>query len=439
MSDRKLIVLSFGLLLVALSGCSDRADRLRLIEPRLPIDKAIAREFANLLDEESSVSVTLVPSIDSHQSGIEALIADRADIALVSNNEPFTKEISSVMPMYASVLHILVDHTLLPGNATGNRAPGDEKQLVELFTSGKVYAGPEGSPSRVMLTNFALENGASADALQFMDQVSADSSCPKIFVIFSPILRDLKSRLSLCGDGTSYKMISLGEPESLGQGSTAESSTLLNPSLRIFVIPARLYGTDITPEATVALAVDKMLVARNDVSDATIYNLISEVLRLRPALAATEPTLFQGLDGEFDSSDSTFVLHPGSQAYIERNEPNVYERYSGVAEVVVTIIFALFSGFIAAVRIYNIRRKNRIDTFYAQAIDLRTGITHDSSSQQRIEVISKLRVLEKHAFQLLVDEKLAADESFRIFITLINDIIRELKEPSAPDWAVSDT
>lgn len=439
MNDRKLNVVIWGLLLVALTGCSDRADKLRLIEPRLDIDKTIAQEFANLLDEESSVSVTLVPSINSHQSGIDALIADRADIALVSNNEPFTKEISTVMPMYASVLHILVDQSLLTGSLEQGRAPDDEERLVELFTSGEVFAGPEGSPSRVMLTNFAIANGADAGSLQFMEVSSADRPCPRIFVLFSPILRDLKSRLNQCGDGTAYRMISLGEPDSLGQGSTAESTTLLNPRLRIFVVPARLYGADITPEATVALAVDKLLVARNDVSDATIYNLISEVIRLRPALAATEPTLFQGLDKEFDSSDSTFVLHPGSQAYIERNEPNVYERYSGVAEVVVTIFFALFSGFIAAVRIYGIRRKNRIDTFYAEAIELRTSINHDSSDSERTDVISRLRVLEMRAFKLLVDEKLAADESFRIFITLINDIIRELKEPAPPDWAISDT
>ena len=213
----------------------------------------------------------------------------------------------------------------------------------------------------------------------------------------------------------------------------------MNRSLRLFIIPARLYGTDITPDASVTLAVDKLLVARSDVSDAAVYNLISEVIRLRPALAAKEPTLFHGLgDDDFRSSDSTFVLHPGAQAYIERNEPSVYERYSGIAEVAVTILIALLSGFIAAVRIYNIRRKNRIDVFYADAIQLRNTVSDASTVEVRNQAISKLRVLETRAFQMLVDEKLAADESFRIFITLINDIVRELKEPSAPDWSVTN-
>jgi hypothetical protein len=53
---------------------------------------------------------------------------------------------------------------------------------------------------------------------------------------------------------------------------------------------------------------------------------------------------------------------------------------------------------------------------------------------QRRDAISRLRALQTEAFEMLVDEKLAADESFRIFITLSNDIIKELNVPSAPDW-----
>jgi hypothetical protein len=34
--------------------------------------------------------------------------------------------------------------------------------------------------------------------------------------------------------------------------------------------------------------------------------------------------------------------------------------------------------------------------------------------------------MQDKAFELLVDEKLAADESFRIFVTLSNDVLQEL-------------
>jgi len=184
----------------------------------------------------------------------------------------------------------------------------------------------------------------------------------------------------------------------------------------------------------VTLAVDKMLVARRDVPATVIYDLIGEILRLQPALAASNPLLFHALDDDFDSTDSTFILHPGSLAYTRRDEPSVYERYSGIAEVAVTMFFALLSGVFAGVRIYNIRRKNRIDKFYSAAIALRQTIHESTPMDERRDAISRLRALQTEAFEMLVDEKLAADESFRIFITLSNDIIKELNVPSSPDW-----
>ena len=179
-----------------------------------------------------------------------------------------------------------------------------------------------------------------------------------------------------------------------------------------------------------------MLVARRDVSAAAIYDLISEIVRLQPLLAERDPILFHQLNGNFDARSSTFVLHPGARNFVDRDEPSVYERYSGVAEVAVTVFIALFTGGIAAARIYNIRRKNRIDTFYAEAIRLRKSVNDDTPFATRQDVITEVRTLQTNAFELLVSEKLAADESFRIFLTLSNEIISELREASAPDWSV---
>jgi hypothetical protein len=44
--------------------------------------------------------------------------------------------------------------------------------------------------------------------------------------------------------------------------------------------------------------------------------------------------------------------------------------------------------------------------------------------------VAKVRELQNRAFDMLVNEKVAADESFRIFITLSNDIIADLGKVS---------
>jgi hypothetical protein len=220
-------------------------------------------------------------------------------------------------------------------------------------------------------------------------------------------------------------LISMGPPDSVGKGSIVDAATLLNPYLRPFIIPAGTYG-DATPEPILTLAVDKMLVARRGLDRSVVYDLVNELVRLRPALSAQKPGLFQNLTGDFDASASTFVLHPGAQAYLQRSAPSVYERYSGIAEVAVTIMIGIVSAVFAGLRIFRMRRKNRIDTFYSQTIRLRNSVSSDTNDEERRNVAAKVRDLQNTAFDMLVDEKLAADESFRIFITLSNDVLEQL-------------
>jgi len=175
------------------------------------------------------------------------------------------------------------------------------------------------------------------------------------------------------------------------------------------------------------MAVDKILVARSDVDPSLIYDLIGEVLRLRPAISADHPALFGKLQDDFDISQSTFVLHKGTQAFLRRLEPSVYERYSGAAEVAITLLIAVTSASLAGVRIFRRRRKNRIDEFYAAVLRIRDSINDKSDSAEREAAAMELKKLQDSAFEKLIDEKLDADESFRIFITLSDDVLKTLQ------------
>ena len=256
--------------------------------------------------------------------------------------------------------------------------------------------------------------------------ISAESEIPDVVVVFAPIspqrVADFPSTLVLS---------SIGTPADIGTGGIIDASVLLNPHFRPFVIPVGTYG-DATPEPIVTVAVDKILVARSDLDASAVYDLINDILRLRPALAARRPGLFQQLSEDFDASRSRFVLHAGTQAYLQRDAPTVYERYSGVAEVAVTVVIALFSATLAAYRIFQRRRKNRIDRFYSAAIEIRDSISADSGAAEREDAIRKIRALQNDAFDQLVHEKLAADESFRIFITLSHDVLRQLGAEGKP-------
>jgi hypothetical protein len=220
-------------------------------------------------------------------------------------------------------------------------------------------------------------------------------------------------------------MFSLGTPADIGAGTSIDRATLLNPRLRAFVIPAGTYDA-LTPEPVVTLAVDNLLVARRDLPAALVYDLYAEIVRLRPALFGDRPELYQPLDDDLADANWAFSMHPGTLDYLRQDEPTFVERYSGVAEVLVTLVIGVISGGYALLRIYRIRRKNRIDRFYVEVIRVRDSVRPDASETEREAAIAEIRELQDRAFGMLVEERLAADESFRIFIELTNNSIERL-------------
>ena len=390
-----------------LVACEPAPKELRLITPKSQVSREIATDFASLLGDESGVNITLVPAPEDDKTVLESLASGDGDLAIITDIMPFRADVATVMPLYPTVLHVI--HR--KGRAAGN--------TVELLSGATVYAGPPGSSSRVVLEQVSIRNGLSGDSFTYVDSVEPELR-PDVIVVFAPIspgrIRDLAD----------YELFSMGKPEDVGTGAAIDSVTLLQPQFEAFVIPAGTYG-ELTPEPILTVSVNQLLVARRDLDAATAYDLVDDLVGLRPALAALRPGLFRDISDEFDPSSSTYIVHPGVLDYIQRDAPSVYERYSGIAEVAVTLLVGVISAGFAGMRIYHMRRKNLIDTFYSAVIEIKKSIDETTTTQQREDRADNIRALQLEAFDLLVDEKLAADESFRIFITLSNDVLRQLE------------
>lgn len=399
--------------LFMLSACDSGPHELRLVTPALSVDREIVEDMSALFDGDSSVHIALTDSPLAGEAALEAIASGDADIALVSNNLPFRNDIATIMPLYPTVLHIAQR-----GRSTAPAGP-------EMLRDATIFAGPDGSASRLVFERIVNRIGLTENDYRYVTDLEGGSSGledgPDVVILFAPISPQRVARL----DG--FVLSSIGDPNEIGSGGVIDAAVLLNPHLRPFVIPVGTYG-DVTPRPIVTVAVDKILVARHDLDTTVVYDLISEILRHRPALAAKRPGLFRQLSDDFDTSQSTFIVHAGTQSYLQRSAPTIYERYSGVAEVAVTVIVAIGSALIAAVRIFRMRRKNRIDKFYTKTIALRRSVNESTGPEELQNVIDEVRDLQSDAFDLLVDEKLAADESFRIFITLSNDVLQQLGE-----------
>jgi TRAP-type uncharacterized transport system substrate-binding protein len=392
------------LLLALVAGCEESKDDLLMVRPGQPLDEEIAEDIVELFVSDSDFKITLTDDRQSDELALDTLTAGEADIALVSNNMPYRTGIATLMPMYPTVLHV------------GYFGEREFANATELIRGANVYAGPTGSASRKIFERFTSRMNLVPGDFSYVENM--DES-PDVFVVFGPISPD---RLEDIHD---VRLVNTGSPEDIGTGSSIDAVTLMNPQLKPFVIPVGTYG-EATPTPILTVAVDMMLVARSGLSESVVYDLVRDLNRLRPALASLRPGLFERLADDFNTRNSTFVLHPGLVAYLDRNEPSIYERYSGIAEVVVTVLVALVSAGFAGVRIYHMRRKNRIDTFYTDVIAIRNSLDQSSSSEDRAAAAQKIRDLQNTAFEMLVDEKLSADESFRIFISLSNDALRDL-------------
>jgi len=399
---------SLGAMLL-LSACSREPIALTLVTPIAAIDREIVTDLAELFGSGSTIDLSLTAERLPGEGALDAVLSGDADIALVSNVLPYRDGIATIIPLFPAVLHV---------GFTGDR---DVTDVASLLRGSRVFAGEEGSASRMLFEKSVERFDVPRNAYTYVERPGPEVPID-VFVVFAPISAD---RLNEIQRQVKIRLYSNGSPDSIGRGSPIDATTLLNPYLRPFVIPVGTYG-EATPEPILTVAVDQMLVARRDLSETAVYEFISELLRLRPALAARRPGLFHDLSGDFDASRSTFVLHAGAQAYLERSEPTLLERYSGIAEVAVTLLIALISASLGAMRIYKVRRKNRIDAYYSKVLAVRTEAEQLPAGADRSALVSRIKGLQDSAFEELVNEKLAANESFRIFITLSNDVLRQL-------------
>ena len=396
-------------IVAGLAACESSRDRLVMVSPASDIDLQISTELQSLLSRKSDFRIGMTENRMSGEEALDALVAGRADIALVSNLQPYRDGVATVMPLYPTVLHIAYRKGL------------DASDPIGMLRGADVYAGAEGSASRIIFESITASSGLKDGDFRFTDgRFNAENQLVDVAVAFAPITPGIEDEFA------GYEFLTLGSPDDIGTGSTADAAALINPRLRPFVIPVGTYG-DATPRPILTMAVDKMLIARSDVDPSLIYDLIGEILRLRPALSADHPALFDKLRDDYDIGHSTFVLHKGAQNFLRRMQPSVYERYSGMADVFITILIATISAGVAGVRIWKRRRKNRIDEYYAEAIRIRDTINDSSNDDDKRAAAEELLALQDDAFRQLIGEKLDADESFRIFITLSDDILATLK------------
>ena len=392
---------------LVLAGCSEAPppSTLRIVSGPAEANEQVAALIASASAEVATrVRLTQGATLPDVEAALAALDDGTADLAIVENSSSFRHAmVRTVAPLYPSVLHI------------GVRPERRGRSLLQTFNGATVFAGDEQSAARQLLDRMATMYAWSGVEFSYVDSLEGD---PDIVFVFAPISPSSVPVL----DG--YELLSLGRAEDVGAGSVADGLSLVAPFLRPFVIPQGTYGP-LTPTPIATVAVDTLLVTRADVSLVVVYDVLHAVQEMGPLLVAQRPDLAIDDLESFKISHLTFPVHPGALGFRARNEPGFAERAAGIFEVAITLTAAVGAGLLALVRVWRGRRKARIDEFYAEALAIRAKLSQEGSAEQRSQEIEHLRDLRYRAFMLLIQEKLSADESFRILQSLVGNILNE--------------
>lgn len=402
-------VLCLALCLAVLAGlaaCGEESPALRLHSLAYrQVDVATLREA--LADEGGPA---LVPdSAPPGTSPLEALAGDWADLAIVDNSTPFVPGVRTVIPLYPSVLHLLVRDGV---NLARQRDSGE---------TATVYIANDSRAGRIFVELVARRARLLAEGVERVDTLRPGET--DAIVYFGPV-----NPASTPWYQEGYHLVSLDSAGEAAAEFLREGVSLLVPQMRAMEVPALTYNLPGNERPLQSLSVSTLLVARREASEARIYELTRMLVEQRARFAALEPDIFSWVSEHFDREKLNFPLHDGARRYLERDAPGLLERYANTINLLVYLAILLATGLAGFLRWRAQRKKNRVDTFYSRLLAVRERM----GSEPVAELLEEVRLMELEAYSLLIDEKLAADESFRIFTDLLDSVRAELRMYRGP-------
>jgi hypothetical protein len=299
--------------------------------------------------------------------------------------------VRTVLPVYRGVLHVLYRKDLELGSLQD--ALRGHKSLFIAGDSAVAHDFID-----FVARRFGLDPAAINRVQRFEPGVT------DVVVAVSSIIPDALQKVV-----EGYRLLSFDTVERLGHGSRVEAIPYLFPQLRPFVIPAGTYPALGNEEPVVTVAVDMLLVCREALARDTVYELARGLMARRAEFSQQLPELFHTLTDRVDPLLLKFPLHAGAADFVNRNDPGFLERYADVIGLLTYLLVAVATGVIGLLKWNDRRRKDRIDRFYAELLAIRSALRTDAP-EDGPRLRERLDAMELEAWDLLIAEKLAADD-----------------------------
>jgi hypothetical protein len=347
----------------------------------------------------------IIPSeLPDGMSCLDSLATGEADLCREENSVAFVTGVRAVLPIHQSVLHVFMRDGF---------EPDDPLRPLE---GASVLAVGGARASLDILEYLAQRQGLSSEDYTLL--TSREEGSPDLVLYLGPIHPGSATTVH-----PGYTMMSLDERLGPEIKVTQEGLKYALPNMVPVIIPALTYDIPGNDGAVSTLGVDTLLLTRKDMPVPVVYELAKTLLQQKPRFNAISPAFFAGVNEDFDPLSLNFPLHAGARRYLHRDEPGLLERYAETINMLMYLAVLLLSGFVAFARWRARRKKDRVDVFYLKVLEIRER----SGSEAPEPLLAELLDLETEAFDSLVREKLAADESFRIFTDLLQRVRAEIR------------
>ena len=406
-SFRKFSYLLLVLCFLTINACHQHGEKLVISGAIEEPQNEIINTLVELINGQEHQHAIL--DIDEMATpNIDSMIAGVYDMMIIDNNATYHKDVTVMIPLYPQILHVLHKKSIKPNS------------IYELFENRKVYAGMNSSSSYKLVQDLLMDFQIDKSSVELVDALGLFDA--EVIVLFSELIS-----IQELVDLYDYEFYSLDDIDQLGLGTTAEAIAMHHPQFQPFILPSFIYGMR-NKEPILTISNEAMLVCHRNLDENIVYNITKVIHENKQALFGISPLLNEAFDENYNISELMFPLHSGARNFLEREEPSWLEKYSGTIGILITLLIALMSGIFTLYNYRQLRKKDIIDTYYQQLLDIRNQMDSYLTPEQINEKIIYIKHLQNETMDLVIREKLSANESYLVYMKLAEMVTQELVE-----------
>ena len=373
---------------------------------------AFSEAFAEVVEQNYPQIRIEVVATEGSADNMGRLRDNDAQLALVQSDTPVERPVRAIARLFPEMFHLLV------------RKDANIQTVADLRNQ-QIALMPVGSGSYALFWPLVNHYGLTADDFQVAPQ--------------SP---EMAYEALLAGEANAlFRVMTLGNPSmkavlqneaiQLLAIDQVEALQLSLPYLEAQTIPKGTYdgGRPLPAQDLSVVAVNALLVIHEQLPDEVAHALTDTLYTHRNELVSRYPRAAL-IRLPNSGNDLGLPLHPGAQAFYDRDEPEFIVEYAEPIGLLISVSVLLASS-LWQFRIWlKGRQKNRADVYNIELLDLIDQINQTQGLEQLADLRRQLFTMLKDVVTDLDNDLISADsfESFTFPWEIVMDSVRHQEE-----------